>query len=158
MRATFAKLLEQYLDKQPNAYFLTADLGYKYFDNIREKYPSRVFNTGAAEQLMIGTAVGLAHAGKIPICYSITPFLLYRPYEIIRNYINYEKVNVKLIGSGRDKDYSHDGFSHWAEDDGDVLKNFPNIQPYWFDSKEELEANFEQIMNSPIPTYINLKR
>lgn len=158
MRATFAKLLEQYLETDLNAYFLTADLGYKYFDNIRAKYPDRVFNTGAAEQLMIGAAVGLAQAGKTPICYSITPFLLYRPFEIIRNYINYEKANVKLIGSGRDKDYSHDGFSHWAEDDRDVMRLFKNIQTFHFDNPTQLSNTFTAIMQSNYPVYINLKR
>ena len=35
---------------------------------------------------------------------------------IIRNYVNYEKIPVKLIGSGRDRDYEHDGISHWSDD------------------------------------------
>ena len=158
MRKTFSKLIEDFIEKEPNAYFLTADLGFKFFDKILHKYPSRCYNVGAAEQFMVGAAVGLALEGKIPVCYSITPFLLYRPFEIIRNYLNEEKVAVKLIGSGRDKDYSHDGFSHWAEDDKKIMANFENIKTIHPASKEELESIFEENMYSKQACYINLKR
>lgn len=158
MRKTFSKLIEKFIIEEPNAYFLTADLGFKFFDNILHKYPDRCYNVGAAEQLMVGAAVGLALKGKIPVCYSITPFLLYRPFEIIRNYLDYEKVPVKLIGSGRDKDYSHDGFSHWAEDDVNILTNFKNIKTFHPETIEDLEANFLDLMYNNQASYINLKR
>lgn len=159
MRKTFANLLTTFMHNESRAYFMTADLGYKFFDDILRLYPKRAYNTGAAEQLMLGAATGLALDGKhIPICYSITPFLLYRPFEIIRNYINYEKLPVKLIGSGRNKDYIHDGFSHWAEDDCEVLKLFPNIHVFHPNSPEELTNSFESLMYSSDPVYINLKR
>jgi transketolase len=51
------------------------------------------------------------------VVYSITPFVLYRPFEWIRNYLDHEKIPVKLVGGGRDKDYGYLGFSHWAEED-----------------------------------------
>jgi transketolase len=159
MRKTFAHLLTNFMARESRAYFMTADLGYRFFDDVLASHPDRAYNTGAAEQLMLGAAVGLALNGNcIPICYSITPFLLYRPFEIIRNYINYENLPVKLIGSGRDKDYAHDGFSHWAEDDKDVLKLFPNIEVVHPESPEHLAAVFESLMYLDKPVYINLKR
>ena len=159
MRKTFADLLKNFMASEARSYFMTADLGYRLFDDVLSLHPDRAFNTGAAEQLMLGAAVGLALDGScIPICYSITPFLLYRPFEIIRNYINYENLPVKLIGSGRNKDYAHDGFSHWAEDDKDVLKLFPNIEVVHPDSPEHLTEVFESLMYSNKPVYINLKR
>jgi transketolase C-terminal domain/subunit len=106
---------------------------------------------------MIGLCIGSAYQGKKPIAYSITPFLLYRPFELIRNYINKEKLNVKLIGSGRDKDYSHDGFSHWAEDDKRIVINsFPNIKPYW--PEDNITDVLTDCFNYVGPCYINLKR
>ena len=64
--------------------------------------------------LMVGMGIGMAMEGKIPICYSMTPFVLYRPFELIRTYIDHENITVKLIGAGRDKDYDWLGFSHWV--------------------------------------------
>ena len=82
----------------------------------------------SSEQLMIGLAVGMSMEKLLPVCYSITPFLLYRPFELIRNYINHENFNVKLVGGGRDQDYGYLGFSHWAEDDESIMSNFKNIK------------------------------
>jgi transketolase len=107
---------------------------------------------------MIGLGIGLAENNKIPICYSITPFLLYRPFEFIRNYINHENIPVKLVGSGRDKDYSHDGISHWAEDDEQVLSSLPNIEIFKPISEKELIEQFKIFLYSDKPAYLNLKR
>ena len=45
---------------------MVGDVGYRVFDHLREDYPDRVINPGAAEQLMIGMGAGLAMEGKIP--------------------------------------------------------------------------------------------
>ena len=63
-----------------NIYLLTGDLGYGLWDEIKKEFPDRYINTGAAEQALIDIAVGLALDGKIPFVYSITTFLLYRPF------------------------------------------------------------------------------
>lgn len=146
------------MEKNPNIYLLTGDLGYKIFDIIREKYPERFINCGASEQAMIGIAVGLSYEGKIPFCYSITSFLLARPFEWIRNYLNHEGANVKLVGSGRDRDYAHDEFSHFADDAKDILSLFPNIQTYWPETKEEVAEIVSQMVTSTSPSFISLKR
>lgn len=137
-------------------FLITADLGYGILDDIRRDFPDRAVNVGSCEQLMIGTAVGLANSGFVPVCYSITPFLLYRPFEMIRNYVNHEKLNVKLVGSGRDKDYAHDGITHWAEDDLAIMKCLSNIS--LFKPKELTEDVFKTFLFSDKPTYLNLSR
>src|SRR5579859_4444651 len=101
MRAHFAQVLEKEMRHNSKIWIVTGDLGYKLWDNVRLKYPDRFINVGAAEQAMVGVGVGLALSGQIPFLYSITPFLLYRPFETLRNYVHYEKIPVKLIGSGR---------------------------------------------------------
>mgnify|MGYP001557920679 FL=1 len=100
----------------------------------------------------------MALNNKIPIVYSITTFLLYRPFETIRNYIHYEKIPVKLIGSGRNRDYIHDGISHWAEEDRQVMAVLKNIKSYWPEDIEEIPKLVDKILNNEKPYYINLKR
>ena len=158
MRRTFANYIESKIKEDSSIMLITADLGYGLFDGIRDRHPNNFINCGASEQLMVGLCVGAAYEGKKPIAYSITPFLLYRPFELIRNYVNKEGLNIKLVGSGRDKDYSHDGFSHWAEDDRDiVLNSFPRIKSYW-PEMENLEKTLEECFTYNGPCYINLKR
>jgi transketolase len=149
-------MLHEAMATDSRIFLLTADLGYGILDDIRRDFPYRAINVGSCEQLMIGMAVGLANSGFTPVCYSITPFLLYRPFEMIRNYVNHEKLNIKLVGSGRDKDYSHDGITHWAEDDLSIMKNLSNIS--LFKPKELTADVFKTFLFSDKPTYLNLSR
>ncbi len=158
MRRLFADLIYQQMLKNKNIWVISGDLGYKMWDLVREKFPDRFINVGAAEQAMMGIAVGLALKGKIPVVYSITTFLLYRPFETIRNYINYEKIPVKLIGAGRNKDYSHDGISHWAQEDKQIMKIFKNIKSLWPEEEDNLTEIVKEMLDDKNPWYINLRR
>ena len=158
MRNTFAKLLHNEMYLNTNLRLITADLGYGILDNIKRDHWEVFYNVGAAEQLMAGVAVGMAQEGLTPVCYSMSSFVLYRPFEILRNYLNHEGSNVKLVGSGRDQDYEHDGISHWAHDDEAVLASLPNIKIYKPTDIEELNTMFPEFINSAGPAYLNLKR
>ena len=157
VRKIFVKLMHEEMRKNEDIVFIIGDLGYGHFDAIREEFPDRVFNPGAAEQLMLGMACGMAMEGKIPVCYSMTPFVLYRPFEIIRTYIDYEKIPVILMGAGRDKDYASAGWSHWATDDKVHLNGFENLIKIW-PTEEQLEEEWDNIINTDIPYYVNLSR
>jgi len=149
MRKQFATTLLRMMLEDESIYLLTADLGYGIFDEIRDTFPDRFINTQAAEQAMILCAVGLAQEGKRPFCYSITPFLLHRPYEAIKLYIEGEGANVVLVGSGRGRDYEHDGDSHWDTGCDFQIKKFYPEEP------QDVEILLSKI---EAPYYINLKR
>ena len=91
VRKKFVSLLHEEMKINDKIVLVLGDLGYGHFDKIREEFPNRVFNPGAAEQLMLGMACGMAMEGLIPVCYSMTPFILYRPFEVIRTFIDHEK-------------------------------------------------------------------
>jgi len=65
---------------------------------------------------------------------------------------------VKLIGSGRDDDYGHDGFSHYAGDDDIFINNFENIKSFWPDDIKEMKRIVDQMIDDESPYYLNLKR
>jgi transketolase len=155
-RREFVSLLINEMNKNEKIFLLTGDLGFGLFDDIRKDFPNRFINVGSCEQLMIGLAVGLSYEGWIPLCYSITPFLLYRPFEFIRNYLNHEIANVKLVGGGRNKDYKNLGFSHWAEDDVKIISSLDNIKIY---KPEKMSPEiFNEFIYNNKPSYINLIR
>ena len=146
------------MERDSRIWVVTADLGYGMFDKISTSFPDRFVNCGASEQLMVGMGVGLALAGKIPVLYSITPFLLWRPAEWHRLYLNHERVPVKLVGSGRGTDYAHDGITHDATDDAAFLDILPNIATFWPETVDELPAVTEQWLYNERAAYLNLKR
>ena len=157
MRAQFAKLLHTEMQQNKDIFVLTGDLGYGMWGSIERDFPNRFFNVGAAEQALLDIGVGLALSGKIPILYSITPFLLFRGFETLRTYVNHENIGIKLVGSGRDKDYGDDGFSHNAEDDVVFMKKLPNIKLY-HPSIENFIWQFDSFLEAKSPAYINLTR
>jgi len=156
MRGYFGFYLFKEMAQNKDIFLLTGDLGYKLFDLHRVYFPDRFINCKAAEQAMLDMAVGLAYSNKIPVVYSITTFLIYRPFEVLRTYINHEKLSVKLAGSGRDNSYLHDGFSHDASDVKEFLEPMSNIVTLWPNNKEDIEESTKEFINNGRPTFISL--
>jgi transketolase len=158
MRGQFTWDLYEAMKKDKRIWLVTCDLGYMQFDRIKQDFGDRFINVGASEQCGMGISIGLALEGKIPFFYSITNFALYRPFEWIRNYLNYEKIPVKIIGAGRDKDYGIDGFTHFSEDVKKVLECFPNVISFWPEDKEDVTIMLKMMVQNKKPTFISLKR
>lgn len=151
MRRKFAADLYELMKKDKNIILITADMGYLMFSKIHSEMPDQYFNVMAAEQAMLGIAIGMAIKGRIPVCYTITPFY-FRCFEGIRLYLDHESIPVKMVASGRGNDYNA-GFSHDASDH-EILKQFKNIEFIVPDN----DFNLSEIIYSGKPTYLNLKR
>lgn len=155
-RGYFAYELYKRMKKNKNIWLVVGDLGYKVFDTIKEEMPDRFINVGAAEQAMIGVAVGLAQEGKIVFCYTITSFFL-RAAETINLYLHHEQLPVKLVGSGRDQDYEHDGYSHDATMAQKYLKGL-KIQQFYPKKKEDVTGMVAKMIGNKLPSFISLRR
>ena len=158
MRRLFAKLLQEEMKKNEDIHLITGDLGYGLWDKIRDDFPTRFHNVGSSEMVMMGMGIGLAMEGKIPYVFSITPFAIYRPFEMIRNYLDHEGIPVNIIGGGRDKEYGYLGFSHWSHDDKRIMGVFDSVKSYHPETDEELADSFKYTLQKRNPIYINLKR
>jgi len=97
----------------------TADFG--------KKYPERFFNMGIAEANLLGTAAGLAAAGKIPFASTFAIFAVGRAFEQIRNSIAYPKLNVKIAATHSGITVGEDGGSHQAIEDVAIMRAVPNM-------------------------------
>ncbi len=127
MRARFVKTLEELAQKNEDIFVLTADLGYKLFDNIKSKCPDRFYDVGIAEANMISIASGLSLCGKNVYCYSIVPFLVMRAFEQIRIDVAYHNLNVKLVGVGGGFTYGFEGITHFGLEDLALMRSLPNM-------------------------------
>src|SRR5260221_11289542 len=101
MRGTFTRTLIDLAEKDSRILLLTADLGYMVLEPFAEKFPERFFNTGVAEQNMVGLATGLAEAGFIPFIYSIATFASLPSFEFIRNGPILHQLPVPICAVGR---------------------------------------------------------
>ena len=157
MRGYFAFHLYEEMERNTDIYVVVADLGYGMFDTIQADFSDRFINVGAAEQTMLDVAVGLAMSGKIPVVYTISPFY-FRAAETIRTYINHENIPVIMVGSGRGKDYTHDGFSHHAEDIQELMDMFNNVVDFYPTNWLRLKTLVPEIINLKRPVFLSLKR
>lgn len=155
-RGYFAFALHEAMKDDKRIHLLTGDLGFLMFDAIRDDYPDRFLNCGASEQSMVGIAVGLAQEGKIPFCYTITSFFM-RAAETIGLYLHHEHIPVRLVGSGRDNDYLHDGISHDATIAQNYLRGLDIVNLYPED-KEQIPDMVKQMVENNYPSFISLRR
>ena len=154
MRRSFGNLIAQIADKDDKVFLLVGDIGYRIFDDFRDRHPKRFFNLGICEQSLIGIAAGMSLEGLKPWVYTITPFLIERPFEQIKLDIDQQNVNVKLIGFS---DYPTLGPSH-AELDGErLMKLFKNIKSFFPKNGDETESAIYQSYKKNGPTFISLK-
>jgi len=145
------ELLKQ-MKKNDNIYTLLGGVGWGFFkpDN------KRIINCEASESSMVDVGVGLALSGKIPFVYSITPHL-YRAWEGIRIYLDHERIPVKLVGVGRDKEYGNLGFTHWASDAKKMFSCFKNIT-YADPVKEAIPTILDMMIYNKRPWFLSLSR
>ena len=125
---------------------------------FKKAFPERFFNVGIAEQNLIGTAAGLATAGKIPFASSFAVFATGRAYEIIRNSVAYPKLNVKIAATHAGLTVGEDGASHQALEDISLMRSLPNMVVLCpADAVETKKCIFKAVEHKG-PVYIRLGR
>ena len=65
-----------------------------------KRFPERFFNMGIAEANMIGTAAGLAAAGKVPFASTFAIFAVGRAWEQVRQSVAYPNRATPCTASG----------------------------------------------------------
>jgi transketolase len=144
--------------KNKNVVALDADLSDSTRSEwFKKEFPDRFFSMGIAEQDMIGTAAGLALCGKIPYASSFAIFGE-RAFELTRNIISRNKINVKIAGSHAGLFTGEDGKSAQAIEDISIYRTLPNfivIQPS--DAIEAEKATLA-LLDYKGPSYMRLVR
>jgi len=120
MRERFYELAREALDEDGRVAVVTAQIG---TDAIGE-HP-RHFDVGIREQLMIGVAAGLALEGYRPVAHSYTPFLVERPYEMLKLDLGHNDLGAVLVSIGASYDAAHEGRTHQAPEDVALVAALP---------------------------------
>jgi len=96
-------------------------------DWFMKEFPERFFDIGIAEQDMLGTAAGLALAGKIPFVTTYGVFVAGRAWDQIRTTIAYAELNVKIAGAHGGISVGPDGATHQALEEITLMRVLPNM-------------------------------
>lgn len=127
-RQGFADALLELGKENPNVVVLGGDVSGSVKTNIfRDAYPERFFSVGIAEQDMMGTAAGLAVAGKIPFASTYGEFATGRPFDQIRQSVAYSEMNVKICASHCGISVGPDGATHQSLEDVGLMRLLPHM-------------------------------
>jgi len=154
LRRTFGKIISELAGKDDKIYVLVGDIGYRVFDEFREKYPDRFINMGICEQSIVGVSAGMALEGLKPWIYTITPFLIERPFEQVKLDINQQNVNVKLVGFA---DYPTLGPTHSELNGKELMQLFSNITSFFPKNGDETKTMTNEAYEKNGPAFISLK-
>lgn len=158
-REAYGQALAELGGLNPNVVVLDADLSKSTRTDIfAARFPGRFFDMGVAEQNMMGTAAGLALAGKIPFASSFAVFATGRAFEQVRNSICHARLNVKIAASHAGITVGEDGASHQSVEDIAIMRALPHISVLvpadWVQTKAMVQAAAEHTG----PVYLRLGR
>mgnify|MGYP003685559643 FL=1 len=154
MRRKFGQIINKLAKQDKKIVLLVGDIGYGIFDDFRKENPKRFFNLGICEQSLIGVASGMSLEGLKPWVYTITPFLIERPFEQIKLDVDQQKVNVKLVGFA---DYPNLGPTHSEIDAKKTISMFKNIKSFFPKNSKETEKAVLKSHRNIGPNFISLK-
>ncbi len=157
-RFTFGETLAELGENNPDIVVFDADLA-KSTQSILfgKRFPDRFFEMGIQEQNMIGTAAGMALAGKRPFVCSFSTFVVSR-FETIRMSVAYSDANVVIVGTHCGIGVGEDGYSQMALEDVALMRTLPNmriLQPA--DARETRQA-VEYLAACDHPAFLRLTR
>jgi transketolase len=123
-----------------------------------ERFPDRFFNMGISEQDLVGTAAGLAIAGKIPVATGFAVFLVGRGWEQIRNTVARQSLNVKIVATHAGLSDYGDGASHQSIADVALMRVLPNMTVVVpaDDASVDMALGASVALDSPV--YVRLSR
>ena len=145
--------------KREDVVVLDADLsGSTKTAKFAKVFPERFFNIGIAEQDMMGTAAGLAIAGKLPFVSTFAVFATGRAWEQIRQSICYPNMNVKVVASHAGVTVGEDGGSHQSVEDIAVMRVIPNMTVIVPADGVETQQAIDAVAEYKGPCYVRVGR
>ena len=96
----------------------------------------------------------MALEGLQPWVYTITPFLIERPFEQIKLDIDHQNVNVNLVGYS---DYPTLGPTHTELNGKKTMELFKNIESFYPSDADETEKMILRAYDKKGPTFTSLK-
>ncbi|MEW6192372.1 MAG: transketolase family protein [Bacillota bacterium] len=158
-REAYGRALVALGEENPDVVVLDADLAKstKTID-FKKRFPDRFFDFGVAEQNMMGTAAGLAAAGKVPFCSTFAVFAAGRAFDQIRQSIAYPRLNVKIGASHAGITVGEDGSSHQSIEDIALMRVLPNMTVFVPADAVEVAGAVQAAARIKGPVYIRLGR
>ena len=128
VRASYGQALSTIAAQDSRIIAVSADLGRSSgLDRFSKEYPDQFYNTGIAEQNMVGFSAGLARMGYCVFASTFAPFASMRASEQVRMNMGYMAEPVKLVALGSGLAMGFLGNSHFGLEDLAVMRAIPGL-------------------------------
>lgn len=159
LREAYGEKLVQLISNNKNIVVFDADLSSStQTKKVKDKYPENHFNMGIAENNMCLFASGMSRTNKIVFASSFAIFLAGRSWEMIRNSIAYDNLNVKLVSTHAGVTVGEDGGSHQMNEDIALMRVIPNMEVIVPADRFETQSALDYVVSHNKPSYIRLTR
>jgi transketolase len=158
-RREFINTLIELAEKDDKIVLIVPDVGFNYIEEFRKRFPERFFNFGVTEQSTMIIAAALALSGLKPYVYSMINFVVFRPYEMLRNAVCLHNANVKIIGVKGSEKYKFLGFSHnliVENEEIKVLEHLPNLKSFIAKTPEDAKRIILETYEMSSPCYVRI--
>jgi len=136
-----------------------SDIGYSTYSYLfGDAYQDRYFNFGIAEASTMAAAAGMASAGRTVIVCGYGVFLTMRALEMVRSFVCYPNLNVKILSSHGGVTAAIDGVTHQATEDIAFMTTLPNMKVLCPCDPVSAKKAFDLALETPGPVFVRLMR
>ena len=112
----------------PELLILSADMSMVAgLERFKNTYPDHFFNTGIAEQNLIGMSAGLVSENRKVVVVAQACFISMRSFEQIRQYCGYMKFPLIIVGINAGFSLTFMGNTHYAIEDMGIIRCIPGM-------------------------------
>jgi len=158
-REAYGKTLVEMGKESTDIVVLDADLsGSTQTKHFAKEFPERFFNMGIAESNMVCTAAGLARGGKIPYASSFAMFAAGRAWELVRNSVAHNYLNVNICATHSGITVGEDGATHQIIEDIAIMRVIPTMNVFVPADSCETAQIIRTVAKIDAPCYVRLGR
>ncbi|MDF1998908.1 transketolase family protein [Peribacillus frigoritolerans] len=156
-RKGFADALIRLGEKHDDLVVLDADCAKSNMTNLyKNRFPERFFNIGISECDLVGTAAGMAVAGKVPFANAYANFLTGRAFDQMRISVCYSNNNVKIVGHNAGTSAAQEGATHLPLEDISLMRSLPRMTVIVPADAVEMEKAVEAAYYHKGPIYLRV--
>lgn len=156
-RKGFADALIRLGERHDNLVVLDADCAKSNMTNLfKNRFPKRFFNIGISECDLVGTAAGMAVAGKVPFANAYANFLTGRAFDQMRISVCYSNNNVKIVGHNAGTSAAQEGATHLPLEDISLMRSLPRMTVIVPADAVEMEKAVEAAYYHDGPIYLRV--
>lgn len=155
--SVFGLALPEYMSKHGGIKVVSADMSRPAgLDRFKNQYPNDFYNTGIAEQNMLGVAAGLASEGYTTVVEAQACFMSMRSFEQVRQYMGYMQFPIVCVGINSGFSLTFFGNSHYAIEDMAIMRSIPNVTVLSASDASLAVTLFEKALDMHAPVYVRL--